>query len=144
MKTWILVADEARARLFEAGQADGGWVERQSFVHPEGRQHARDVVAGHLPRTQDSVGSGRHAIEPHTDLETVEARRFARELATRLEQGRVAQAFQRLALVAPPRFLGVLHATLGDAVERLVVASLSKAVTRESPEELRERLRGLL
>lgn len=144
MKTWILVADEARARLFEVEHANDAWVERQSFVHPEGRQHARDVVADHLPRTQDSVGSGRHAIEPHTDLETVEARRFARELATRLEQGRVAHAFERLVLVAPPRFLGVLHATLGDAVLRRVVASSSKAVTRESPEELRERLRDVL
>lgn len=144
MTTWILVADEARARVFEARRPDGMLVERESFIHEEGRQHARDAMADRLPRTQESVGSARHAIEPRTDLETIEATRFAHELAALLETGRVGRHYERLVLVAAPRFLGVLRAVLPDGVQQLVVGSMPKDVTRESPEALRERLKELL
>lgn len=144
MTTWILVADEARARVLEARRADGTITERESFIHEEGRQHARDVVADRLPRAQESVGGARHAIEPHTDLETVEAGRFAHELAAALESGRVGRAYERLVLVAPPRFLGTLRAVLSDEVHKHVVGSLPKDVTRESADDIRERVKMLL
>ena len=144
MTTWILVADEARARLLEAQQADGAVVEHQSFIHEEGRQHPRDVVADRLPRAQESVGGARHAIEPRTDLETIEASRFAHALSAVLESGRVAHRYERLVLVAPPRFLGALRAALPDAVQQRVVGSLPKDVTREPAEAIGERVRTLL
>jgi protein required for attachment to host cells len=144
MATWILVADEGRARLLEAERADGALVERQSFVHEEARQHARDVVADRLPRAHESVGGARHAIEPRTDLETVEASRFARELAAVLEQGRTAGRYQGLVLVAPPRFLGVLRGTLSDGVLRHVTGSLDKDVTRDRIDAIAERVRPML
>lgn len=144
MTTWILVADEARARVLEARRADGHVVERESFIHEEGRQHARDVVADRLPRAQESVGGARHAIEPHTDLETVEASRFAHELAAALEAGRVDHRYERLVLVAPPRFLGTLRAVLPEEVQRHVVGSLPKDVTREPVDDIRDRVKSLL
>jgi protein required for attachment to host cells len=144
MTTWILVADEARARLLEAQGADGAVVEHLSFIHEEGRQHPRDVIADRLPRAQESVGGARHAIEPQTDLETVEAGRFAHELAAVLETGRVGRAYERLVLVAPPRFLGTLRAVLSDEVHKHVVGSLPKDVTRESVDAIRERVKSLL
>lgn len=144
MTTWILVADESRARLFEASNAGAALVEREDFVHVQGRQHAHDVLAERLPRTHDSMGSSRHAIEPRTELEDIEAARFARELVAVLEHGRVGGQYARLLLVAPPRFLGVLRATLPHGVEALVAGSVAKEVTLESAEAIRARIEALL
>ena len=51
---------------------------------------------------------------------------FARELAARLRQARVANTFERLVLVAPPKFLGLLRAQLDDPTSARVVGSLDK------------------
>lgn len=142
MLTWILVADEARARVFEDDGTGAALVERHSLIHAEGRQHGRDVFADRKPRTQESAGSARHAIEPHTDPEDVEAGRFARELAHLLEQARHARQFERLLLVAPPHFLGVLRRTIGDGVAALVVGSMSKDLTHEPADVIRQRIAG--
>lgn len=68
--TWILVADQARARLFSLdptdGAAEGGLREIAGFVNPEGRLSARELGAARPPRTHDRMGASRHAIEPRT------------------------------------------------------------------------------
>lgn len=144
MKTWILVADEGRARVFEAEHADGMLQEIHAFVHAQARQHGRDIASERLPRTQESMGSARHAIEPHTDLETIEAQRFAHELAEFLDQARKQQRFGRLLLLAAPRFLGTLRGILPEQVIKLVGGSIDKDVTHERAEEIRARLKSML
>lgn len=144
MTTWILVADESRARVFAAQQANGELSELRSFTHPAGRAHGRDITTERPPSTFESVGSARHAIEPHTDRETVEAGRFAQQLVSFLESGRLAHEFQRLVLVAAPRFLGVLRAELSGSLRNLVVLDLAKEVTHEDADAIRERVAEVL
>ena len=74
-QTWILVADGARARLF-ARAADGALTEIACHTNPDGSAPQRHL--GALPRTQESHGSARHAIEPHTDEHDKSQQRFAR------------------------------------------------------------------
>jgi protein required for attachment to host cells len=124
--TWILAADSARARLFAVG-TDGRLAEIFDVAHPAGRQMDRE-------RERDARGryfsKGRrdraHANEPRNDPEEVEEDRFARELASELERGRVEMRYDRLCLIAPPRFLGRLRRALNREVKRLVVQSLPK------------------
>ena len=137
MTTWILVADESRARLFKAQAKDGQLEEIADIAHPEGRMHEGEMTRDRLPRTQESVGGARHAIEPHTSVEDKVSLEFARELAERLEHGRVDHAYDELVLVAAPRFLGVLRATIGHEVSKLVVKSIDKGITRSTPEQIR-------
>ena len=56
------------------------------------------------------------------------AARFAGELNDVLERGRVEHRYERLILVAPPRFLGALHNALGKQVSSCVVAQLDKDI----------------
>lgn len=137
MTTWILVADESRARLFKVQAKESQLEEIEDIVHPEGRMQGREIARDRLPRTQESVGGARHAIEPHTSVSDKASLEFARELAERLEHGRVDHAYDELVLVAAPRFLGLLRATIGHEVSKLLVKSIDKGITQSTPEHIR-------
>jgi protein required for attachment to host cells len=68
------------------------------------------------------------------------AAEFAHEVAAAIERGRVEGAFDRLALVAAPRFLGRLRDALPEASLALVVASLDKNLPDAEPETVRASL----
>lgn len=144
MKTWILIADQARARLFEACAADGGMHELAGLAHPEGRQKPHETGDERKTRVQESANAARHAAEPHTDPRDKVALEFAHGLAQLLESGRVEHDYERLILVAPPRFLGQLRASLGEQVARRVVASVDKNIAGAGIDAIRAELGGLL
>lgn len=138
--TWILVADGARARLFATAAADEPLTEVACFSNPEGRAAGRDLTTDRPPRVNESVGDVRHAIEPHTTLREKSAGRFARTLNDALESGHNDRRYDRLVLIAPPRFLGALHESCGKQVRALVVAEIRHDLTMLPPSEIRERL----
>ena len=116
-KTWVLVADSEKARLFEFGRCRGPWAETACFVNTEA---ARSPGAERQPRVQESIGSARHAIEPRTAPRDKASARFAATLAAALRAGRDAHRFQSLVIAAAPRFLGALHGELGKEVQQCV------------------------
>ncbi len=142
MKTWIVVADEARARLFEGTAIDGELIEVADFVHPEAHQpeaKARD----RLPRVHESATSARHTIEPRITAEDKQADEFARELSSILNDGRVQHQYERLVLIAAPRFLGRMRAMLDPQVAKLVSHTSDKDITKATVDAIREELRSL-
>jgi len=58
----------------------------------------------------------------------------------RLEQGRTSGAFERLAVVAAPAFLGHLRDSMSDALRTKVVLELDKDYTALPADELRAHL----
>ena len=142
--TWLLVADRARARLFDYPRAADGLVELQDFINPDGHKLGRDAQRGPLPRAQESTSAMRHAIEPRTSPEDKSSDRFARELGDALERGRVDHRYERLVLVAPPEFLGNLHRTLGKQVQNCIVAEVDKDLTAMPATKLGETLSAQL
>ncbi len=142
--TWILVADAARARLFASGVIDGALNELEDIVNPEGRRTDPDASRDRPPRVMESMGHMSHAIAPHTSPEEKVADRFARELNELLERGRVEHRYERLILVAPPRFLGALQGALGKHVRDCVVAHVDKDLTTLPAMEIQSRLASKL
>jgi protein required for attachment to host cells len=138
--TWILVADRARARLF-APSPDGAALNvLQDFINPEGRKPEDAYSYDRPPRSMDSVGPARHAIEPQTTAEEKVALRFAQELNEVLEQGRVNHRYERLILAAPPKFLGTLQNAMGKQVRSCVVGQVDKDLSMLAPSEIKQRL----
>ena len=127
---WILVADGARARLF-ALHEEHPPEEVQSFVNAEGRLPGRALRHDRAPTTHDRYGHGRHAIEPHTSPRDKALARFAVQLRDALERGRVEHRYDSLVLIAPPRFLGMLHATLDKHLRACVALEIGKDMTRD-------------
>lgn len=137
--TWILVADSARARLFATTeQDDGALVELEDFLNPECR--GRELEADRPPRTFESVGSARHAIEDHTSYDQKSLEFFARELDAVLERGRVGHRYDDIVIIAPPHFLGALNSTMGKHVRDCVIAELPKDLSSADARTIRDHL----
>jgi protein required for attachment to host cells len=137
MSTWILVADESRARLFSAEAGDGAMDELGALAHVEGRAHDREFTRDARPATQARAGLGAHGMQARTSEHDKHMQEFARALAELLEEGRDEHAYDKLVIVATPRLLGVLRDTLSDEVTRLLADSFAKNMTRCSPEQIR-------
>jgi len=126
MRTWILLADAASARLYLSGERPGDWTLLREIEHPESRMRASELLSDKPGRVKQSTGS-RAALEPHTPRKKVEAERFARQLAQVLDEGVVSGACERLVLVTPPAFLGVLR----DKVPPRVAARVSDVIEKD-------------
>lgn len=142
MSIWVVTADASRARFFEAQAARGPLQELQDLVHPGSRLHEHDLVS-------DSPGAGRsraqgggvgHSVGHEEDASGEERERFAREVAGALRKAREKGRFQRLHLLAAPRFLGALRAHLDAATRELVASEHDVDVTTETADQLRARL----
>jgi protein required for attachment to host cells len=154
MNTCVLVADASRGRLFRADRSGRLWELLESFEHADSRARVIDLTTdapgrkpgGHpisvaaVPRTR-SAQAGRPGAEPDTDPKEVEAKKFARELANRLEVRLNERAYDDLIVAAAPHFLGLFRATVSPIVLRHVTAWLHKNLTKLKPTEVRLRIR---
>ncbi len=138
--TWIVVADSSAARFFSTDEPTGPIAEREAMTHPEGRMPARELTSDLPGRAFDSAGQGRHAMESEVGPRQQAAIDFANLVARRIEKARVQGEADRLALVAPPDFLGLLRKALTAPAKRMVVFESDHNYVRLSPREIREHL----
>jgi protein required for attachment to host cells len=143
-RTWILIADGARARIL---QNDGPGKGLQAL---EGRAWHGDHAATHelmtdrAGRAFSSTGPARSAIEPHSDPHRQLKRNFAHRLADALTEGWRDRAYDRLILVAAPSALGDLRAALSPEVRAKVVAEVPKDLTKTPDAAVVEHLSDVL
>jgi protein required for attachment to host cells len=138
--TWIIAADAGRARILQVMDRDGRLAEVEDFVNPSARLHERDMTTDAEPRFNGSQGG------PGSDREAkrkgeYETEVFVRQLGDYLDKARNAHRYDRLHLVAPPKFLGQLRKELGDEVQKLVEDELPKDLSWLNTRELQARLR---
>ena len=134
-KTWVLVADRSRARLFSIAKPKGSLAELEDLVHPEARAHERDLTSDRPGRSPDhnALGTAHSARDE-------QAHEFAREITQRLERGRVHGEFERLVVVAAPDLLGMLRKTMNTNLSKLVSLEIDKNVTQQTPADIRKLL----
>ena len=137
---WILVADAARARIFSAKGPGKDLQPVEQLISPEARLHERDIDADRPGRVFDSFGKGRHATGTSTSPKEQEALRFAHEVVNHIEQGRIANRFDRLILVAEPHFLGLLRKAIKPALKQTITAEINKDLSKATDREIREHL----
>ncbi len=136
--TWIVVADSSRARFFSLENRREPLQELEGMVHAEGRMHERDEVSDRQGGIAGGHGEGDHTFEAPTDLKHHEAEVFARQIAEKLEKGRVDHAYEKLILAAAPAFLGVLRNVLNQHVQDLIYNSVDKNLVTETEAVIRE------
>lgn len=125
-KTWVLVADSEKARLFEFERCQEPWMETACLVNPE---PLRGETTERPPRVHESVGRTRHALEPRTDGKDKAVMRFASTIVATLQAAHEEQRFQALVLVAAPRFLGALHRQLDKTLQQCVSREIRHNLT---------------
>jgi protein required for attachment to host cells len=138
---WVLVADAACARLFRLEQPELTMTPALDREMIGTNLPSREIASDRPGRTFDRAGRGRHAKEPSTDPARHARESFARDVARLLEDERKRQSFEQLIVVAAPRFLGDLRATMSEQLRAAVTAEIAKDLSRLPPHELREHLR---
>ncbi len=140
--TWILVAHRGGARLLANTGPGKGLQLIEDIPHPDGRLKDGNINADKPGRAFDSFGAGRHSMSKEQSPTERIAEQFAKTLVERLQQGRNENRYGALVLVAEPRFLGELRATLDAPTAALVTATLDKDLGGMETRELARHLAG--
>ena len=145
-KTWIVVGHDAGARIFERRGIGKGLELVDELDNPGGRDRDGDFDADRPGRSfRRNAGDPRRSAfsRAESPRERVVAD-FARRVANTLGQARTEQRFGQLVLVAPPRFLGLLRASLDSPTARSVIGSLDKDFAAHGEAELAVRLADVI
>ncbi len=139
-RTWILVAENSRAKFFSAEDPTAPISEIEALICPNGRLHEGDLVSDNPGSDGGSVGQGRHVIDNKVTARDQEHINFAKQLATRLNTARKKGKYDRLVLVAPPAFLGLLRDSVSKEVSAMVSRQVDKNLVQQPAEVLRKYL----
>jgi len=135
--TWVLISNASQARLFGVQSSHRPWTMLQALVHPGSRLKGLDLRTDRSGQTQESARPGNNtSMEPHVDPKEAEARTFARQIAAELDQGLAAGRFDKLVVAAPPHFLGLLRAEVGEQARRSLSLTVNKDYTQVAEYEL--------
>ncbi len=139
--TWVLCADSSRGRLYSVTDKDKLWTLVKEYTHAASRVTAGGLTSDQPGRTHGSSARGsRSAMQSKTSPKEAEFEHFAHELAGVLHDGYGKQAYNRIVLVAPPHFLGLLRKAINDVVSKLIGATLDKDYMHLSEKDIHKHL----
>jgi len=138
---WIVVANASLARFFKRDSPTDPLVALPTMEHPESRLKASQLADDRPGHEATDNSSGGNRFEPRSDPRRKEHRRFAREIAERLDDAMAEGDFKSLWILASDPFLGELKAELSDAVARRVLLTVDSDFTSLGVGELEQRLR---
>ena len=143
--TWVLIANGSRGRLFSVPERNRSWTLVKEYAHPASRVSEGGLTTDQPGRAPGSVNGGaRSSMQSKTSPKEVEFEHFAHELATALHDGHGQQAYDRIVLVAPPHFLGLLRKTINHTVSKLIGATVDKDYLHLNDQDIHERLDDLM
>ena len=142
--TWVLLASGARARIVENRGIGKGAAAVDGMVFDADAKKAGDILADRPGRVFDSSGAGRHSMEYASDPTRELEKQFASSLCTVLAKKRAAKKFDRLILVAAPRTLGDLRASMSADLKDVVHAEVTKDLTHVPNNELSRHLESVI
>jgi protein required for attachment to host cells len=138
----VLVAD-GRKMLFLRNHGDQNQIDLRTEAHDVRDDRKDSDIKTDAPGAigQSAGYSGRVAYE-ETDFHQLEEDRWARDAAEILRKRALNNDFEALAIIAPPKLLGVLRKELHKEVERRIVLTLNKEMTDRPIPDIEELLVG--
>jgi protein required for attachment to host cells len=125
---WIVVADESRATIYTRNAKRAPLIEILSLDNEVSRKKLGEILADRGGRSYDSFGAGRHTMAAEkADPKKHAATAFAKQIAERIGKGVHDGSCRGYALIAAPRFLGMLR----DAVSRNCKAEPFKTIDKD-------------
>lgn len=148
MRVRILVADQAEADFYDMGHADETPRFAGGVGDPKAHLHDREIdsdrpgrVFDHAPTAGGRRGAtAHHATDGERSPRKHEAGEFARRIVQILEKARREGEFDRLIVMAPPAFLGMLREALPDSLRSVMAAEVAKDLVHQPPSSLRSHL----
>jgi protein required for attachment to host cells len=148
--TWIVSGDSSRARILQV-TGRNRLAEIQDFLNPKGRADDRELITDAHPRFSGHGGVGkprsRSTGGPASDRQETSAQEhevelFAKQVDRFLDQARIKKRFDRLFVLAPPKFLGLLRKNLNKEVEKLLRDEIDKDLSWFDAREIDRFLKG--
>jgi protein required for attachment to host cells len=143
-RTWILAADSSRARIFETLESGHTIREIEDFINPEGRASNRELTSDAEGRYYGQGQQYRaHSTSPRVDAVEHEAELFAKTIGEYLDKARTEHRYEKVHIIAPPKFLGLLRKKVGDEVRKLVTDETAKDISSLDSKEIEAHIREL-
>ena len=143
-KSWVLVADSARARLFSTATPAAPLVEVEDMLNPSARLREHELDSDRSGRLagglRDNHGGGNVAARHDNARHEHDRLQFGRAICSRLKDLHLDGKLMRLYVIAEPGFLGVLRQCMPDSVQNLVVQAVDKNLTTAKSTDIRETL----
>jgi protein required for attachment to host cells len=143
-KTWILIADGARARVLENDGPGKGLIAIDRLVLHGDHAATHDIVDDREGRTHSSHGPRRSAIDANTNPHRELKRTFAHQLADVLADELDASSYEHLVIVAAPVTLGDLRKVLAPKVAAKITGEVSKDLTKIPNSDVAHHLEDVL
>jgi len=143
-KTWILIADGARARVLENDGPGKGLIAIDRLVLHGDHATTHDIVDDREGRTHSSHGPRRSAIDAHSNPHRELKRTFAHHLADVLAHELDVGSYDRLVIVATPVTLGDLRKVLAPKVAAKVTGEVDKDLTKTPNSEVAHHIEAVL
>jgi protein required for attachment to host cells len=148
--TWIVAADAGRARIFAETDRNHPLQEIEDMISSAARMRISDQLSDKMSPTAASSsphGTGgalpSKQYEPQQSPEEREAEMFAKSICAFLLKSHQEGKFQKLELIAEPKFLGTLRVVLDHQLKPLVSREINKDYSQFSGHQLREQMQAL-
>ena len=140
-QTWIVIAHRTGARIVERSGEPLALAMVREVTHEEGRKHSGELDTDSPGMAFSRVGSGGgHPMATEETAHDHVAKVFAKRLADELGRDRNEHRFDKLVLVAEPRFLGFLREALDEQTASLVTGTVTKDLAKVELKDLGEHL----
>ena len=137
----VLVADGTKL-LFLRNHGDENQIDLRTEAHDERTDRKDSEIKTDAPgATKQSAGYGRSTYE-ETDFKQQEEDRWIKDAADDLKARALRGDFDALAIVAPPKALGVLRKELHKEVERRIVCTVNKEMSGRPIPDIEALLNG--
>ena len=138
----LVFVTDGRKLLFLRNHGDENQIDLRVEAHDEREDRKdSDIKSDAAGASKQSFGFGRPALG-ETDFHQQDEDRWVKDAADLLRQRALRNDFEALAIVAPPKALGVLRKALHKEVERRVVATFNKEMTDRPIADIEDMLVG--
>lgn len=129
---WIVVADEALATIYERKSRRGPLTELFRLTNESERKKTAELISDRGGRSFDSRGQGRHTYtREKSDPKRHAAQAFAKLVAQRVVGAIHDGNCEDVALIAAPRFLGLLRDALAKAGNVIPSVTIDKEMVNQ-------------
>lgn len=136
---WIVVADESQAIFYTRNTRRAPLQRFLALENPAGRKKIGELLADRGGRSFDSFGAGRHTMTAEeTDPKKHAAMVFAKHIAERIGKVTHDGSCRGYALIAAPRFLGMLRDAVAKQCKFEPFKSIDKDVVGQDAVVLQE------